>query len=396
MRVLVILKYIPSRDGELKSELLWSVVDGLSSVGVNVTLMTQGQSNVHEFPEVPSSPRTSLTLALEYLARLVRRAGFSSLGDKFRDLSLSMTVARWCRKHGAFDAVIALCTADHPALLASCVSSALAIPYAVQEHKNYERMVSSIEKLPRDYVSALRSASAVVAVSPYLSDMMKKVGVRGDVGVIPNGLSDEFFQPPESYCKKVEEVRVWSEGCYLFGGWTRWREIKRVDLLLQAFLEVREIKPDARLVVVGPIEPAFNEAEAIVFIKGNGLQDAVWLFGSASRDEIHQIAYTVDCCVLPSDYETFGLPALEAQAAGKPVVTTRCNGPEMLVTEPSLGEVVGRDDHAELASAMCAVMERRYSFNSEYIRRHAFDGYSSTAVAQQWKQLLDKIIAYAR
>jgi len=95
---------------------------------------------------------------------------------------------------------------------------------------------------------------------------------------------------------------------------------------------------------------------------------------------------------LPSDCETFGLPALESQAAGKPVVTTRCNGPEYVVNSEKLGRVVEKGNASGLAAAMADVYEKREQFNGEAIRDNAFRRFSRTRVSPQFSSLYRKVL----
>lgn len=394
MKVLLFLKYIPTRGDDRKSDSLWSTIDGFKDAGFDVVVATQGRAESTESPRMPLTltgiPRFGFRVARGIASRL----GWPTLVERLKKLELSRAVKGWIKHNDEVDAVVALCTANHPAVLGHTVANLLGKPLLVREHKIYETKIKTVNDMPSDYLEALRAADNLVAVSPFLADKMVKVGVRPDISVIPNALSDEFFQDPKtSFDLGWDEGENTAEKLFVYGGWTRWREIKRVDLLLKAFKKVYSQHPDTRLFIAGPIEPESNADWAADYIKENGLVKAVRVFGTANREQIHQIAHGIDCSVVSSDYETFGLPALEALAAGKPVVTTRCNGPEWLVHDERFGRCVERGSSTALAGAMLEVYDSRYGFDSDFIRSETWNNFSRTAVSRQWSDAIHRAVA---
>lgn len=393
MRILIVLKYIPTRGGDRKSDAIWSVVDGLRTTGYDVVLATKGRAEPTDLPRLPLGRSGFIGYLYRATVALTSRLGWQQGASAIRNHELRGVVHKWVGQHGAIDAVVAECTANHPAVFGQGVAKALGVPLVIREHKIYERSVHCVNDLPQDYLRALRGAEVLAAVSPFLAEMMKGVGIRDDVDVIRYALSDEFFTPPRALTGALHAYREWAGSAYVFGGWTRWREIKRVDLLLEAFAEVHARTPNTRLFIAGPIEPEANADWAAQFIKARGLENAVWLFGPANREQIHQIAHNVDCCVVPSDFETFGLPALEALAAGKPVVTTRCNGPEWLVRDNRFGRSVERGSSTALAKGMAEVYESRDEFDASFVRNETWNAFSRTEVGRQWVDVIQKACA---
>lgn len=75
--------------------------------------------------------------------------------------------------------------------------------------------------------------------------------------------------------------------------------------------------------------------------------------GVVERGRLAEAFDEIDILVLPSlSLEVFGLVVLEAFSHGKPVITTRCGGPEALVRDGVDGCVVARNDPAALAVAV--------------------------------------------
>jgi glycosyltransferase involved in cell wall biosynthesis len=85
------------------------------------------------------------------------------------------------------------------------------------------------------------------------------------------------------------------------------------------------------------------------------------------RDQVRHWMQTCDVFVLPSLGETFGVVLGEAMACGKPVIATRCGGPEFLVT-PETGLLVEPGNAAALAEAMEKFISGEISFGSVDLR----------------------------
>jgi glycosyltransferase involved in cell wall biosynthesis len=104
---------------------------------------------------------------------------------------------------------------------------------------------------------------------------------------------------------------------------------KNVELMLQAFELVRAVHPEAQLVLVG--SPGFGwdgiraRRESILGT------DAVRVVGYLPDPEVAALVRGARVFVYPSRYEGFGIPPLEAMAAGTPVVAAKAGAlPEAL------------------------------------------------------------------
>lgn len=109
----------------------------------------------------------------------------------------------------------------------------------------------------------------------------------------------------------------------------RFTKEKGFDLLLDAFARVCQQMPDLNLILAGEGEErSALEAQASRLALGNRLH----FFGRATSEQVLTLLSACACVVIPSRRETFGLVALEAMAAGKPVIATRVGGlPEVVI-----------------------------------------------------------------
>ena len=98
---------------------------------------------------------------------------------------------------------------------------------------------------------------------------------------------------------------------------SNFRKLKRIPDVIKIFKEVNDKIP-SRLMLVGdgPERPAAED-----LCRELNLFDEVRFVGK--QEQMEDILAIADLFLLPSEYESFGLAALEAMAAGVPVVTTK-------------------------------------------------------------------------
>src|SRR5262249_51166379 len=103
-----------------------------------------------------------------------------------------------------------------------------------------------------------------------------------------------------------------------------------------------------------------------------GLSGHCHFLGWLSPAEVLEQMRACDAYVLPSLAETFGIVVAEAMACGKPVIATRCGGPESFVT-PESGTLVPPAAPPALADAMQQFMAQRFKHDPVRIRQTIVD-----------------------
>lgn len=124
--------------------------------------------------------------------------------------------------------------------------------------------------------------------------------------------------------------------------------------LIEALALLREDFSDLVLILGGGAGDAEYLAAVEARIAELGLQKAVRLVGY--EPDVRTLLAHAEMLVHPSHSEGFGLAILEAMAAGRPVVATRCGGPEEIVEDGVSGLLVPVEDPPGLAGAMRRVL----------------------------------------
>jgi glycosyltransferase involved in cell wall biosynthesis len=100
---------------------------------------------------------------------------------------------------------------------------------------------------------------------------------------------------------------------------------KNLERLIRVFAALRQSQPGLRLVLAGP--RGFHAARIEAAVLAHGLQTDVTITGWISRDDLLALYRDARAFVYPSLFEGFGIPVLEALAAGLP---TACSDIEPL------------------------------------------------------------------
>jgi glycosyltransferase involved in cell wall biosynthesis len=189
---------------------------------------------------------------------------------------------------------------------------------------------------------AIGAARRVIAVSEFTRREILERYPRaaGRVAVVPNGVDPAFCAAADPGADRRVRERHGLAGRYLlFVGVFEPR--KNVPLLVDAFEILRHTRPEAadlQLALAGG--PGWRGETIAGEVRSRGLEPAVRLLGYVPDADLPALYRGAALAVVPSRYEGFGLPALEAMACGAPVLASDA---------AALPETVG--DAAELFTA---------------------------------------------
>ncbi len=155
---------------------------------------------------------------------------------------------------------------------------------------------------------------------------------------------------------------------------------KRHSDLIEAFAILRIDHPDAELVLTGAPGPLTDAVRKQ--ITAAGLDESVTLTGRIPRDELMALMGAATAVVIPSEYEGFGVPALEAMSLGTPVIVADAGSSPEIVG--GCGIVVPPRQPARLAHAMHRVIvdpDHARRFGEAGIQRAANFGWEKSGRA---------------
>jgi N-acetyl-alpha-D-glucosaminyl L-malate synthase BshA len=192
------------------------------------------------------------------------------------------------------------------------------LPFVTTLHGTDITLVGKDQSLWPVINFAINQSSAVTAVSNYLKEAtLSHFDIERDIKVVPNFICPEQYQSAESHLLKE---RYAPNGEKLIMHVSNFRKVKRVDDVLRVFARIRETLP-AKLIMIGD-GPERSSVESLCRELGT-CDDTVFL-GKVRGTET--MLADADLFLLPSETESFGLAALEALAAGVPVVSSNTGG----------------------------------------------------------------------
>ena len=176
------------------------------------------------------------------------------------------------------------------------------------------------------------------------TDIATDFGVLPSViRVVPNGVDTSLFRPLPQIRRDPQQIVATASAD---------APLKGLHVLLRAFKQLREERPQQRLVLIARPKPG-GDTEAL--IRQLDLADCIRFVGGASHDDINRLYAESAVAVVPSLYEGFGLPAVEAMAAGIPLVSSDGGALKEVVSDGGLQVLAG--DHAALAEAIARVLD---------------------------------------
>ena len=164
---------------------------------------------------------------------------------------------------------------------------------------------------------SINESDVVTSVSESLKrDTLRLFNVDKDIKVIPNFIGLQKMERV-SPCKRSVMA---SADELIVTHISNFRKVKRVDDVVRVFYGIQQQLP-AKLIMVGD-GPEREIADQLC--KDLGIKKKVLFLGNTS--DIDRILSFTDLFLLPSESESFGLSALEAMAAGVPVVSSNAGG----------------------------------------------------------------------
>lgn len=182
-------------------------------------------------------------------------------------------------------------------------------PFENKRQHHYARLRHQII-----YARAAQHAERILTVSQFSADrIMHHLKITSDrIDIIGNGVSDAFFQPRAEIWELLRNKFNLEEGKFFVhcGGL---KAKKNANGLIAAWNEIERRRSDYKLVAAGHHDPKLSQGAQ------RSLKRAVFP-EKLNDDELAALLHHSAALILPSFYEGFGLPVIEAMAAGTMLV----------------------------------------------------------------------------
>lgn len=366
MNILALTSSYPKFDGDATAPFIASITEHVAALGHTVHLVhpehadwtrprIEGNVHYHAYRYSPSRAWTpwgyaqsleegvKLRRRLYVLAPIVYASAVRTCLRLAAKVPFDVVHAHWLIPNG---------------VIATQVSARRDVPLVISLHGSDISVVERKRWLERPARRAFSRASAVTAPSDDLLERASRIGARGVLRLLPYGADPaQLMADPES-ARAVRKRHGINDGDVVVLGIGRFVRWKGFDDLIASVGAARVDVPNLKLVLVGDGDLRVElQAQAGLLAHG-----AVSFAGMVTRDEIGSYFATADVVAVPSvhaDGYVDGQPnvALEAMAAGKPLVVTDVGGLPALVRDETCGLVVGEGDRGALARALVTLAQ---------------------------------------
>ena len=165
-----------------------------------------------------------------------------------------------------------------------------------------------------------RSASMFHMISNFAAERTAHFfpAIADRLRVIPNAASESFFLPPtDEGLRVLAELGVEDRPYILVPGGLQHR--KNADLILEAWPQLHRLHPHVKLVVINHSDPVYLE-------RATAFGDSLILGGFQEEAQLVALYNRAQLVWFPTLYDGFGMPVLEAMAAGTPVISSNTTG----------------------------------------------------------------------
>lgn len=204
----------------------------------------------------------------------------------------------------------------------------------------------------------LIEADTVLATTKQEKELIERCAPISRVEVIPIGVAP-------IYLTQSVDASPTNANYYFYAG--RLVKTKGIFELISAFKEVvmkPDVPKDVLLIVAGGTKASINPKTQLprnrkILTALNGIEDRVLFIGPQDAKQLKMLYGNAIATIMPSYYESFGMVAAEAQAAGCPVIASNVGGLKEVVVDNCTGIHVPKAAPKALAAAMRTLFVRK-------------------------------------
>lgn len=233
-----------------------------------------------------------------------------------------------------------------------------------------------------------RFSAADIAISGYTAQRMKALlGIKPDkIHLIYDGVEKSFRKIENKKALAVLAARYNLKTPFLFFAGSL-SPRKNILNIIKGFEQIKEQIKHNLYFTAGE---SWNDGDVYQYIKEKKLEDRIIKLGFLSEEDLVGLYNLADCYLYPSLYEGFGLPILEAQACGCPVITSSVTSCPEVAGDSAI--LVDPYNPADIAEAILQVVTDR-KLKQNLIKK-GFDNikrFSWTRTAEEHLELFHEV-----
>jgi glycosyltransferase involved in cell wall biosynthesis/2-polyprenyl-3-methyl-5-hydroxy-6-metoxy-1,4-benzoquinol methylase len=296
----------------------------LTSVKSHYELASLDSSNVRRIcvDQARTLPKSAGKLSerlSQLLTRFISRSRLGRLAEIYRRLAIRMLPANGLLQE--LDADLLFCPFTAPFFFNPGVP-VVSVVYDLQHvYCPHFFKPSEVEERNRNFDTACAASTRMVCISDFVRRTVLETGaITGDrVRTIPILLPRRLQTPSAEICERVLSSHCLDPRRYLLYPANFWAH-KNHELLLTAFGIYRASNPSSYLKLVLTGSPGPRRDELIEASRAMGLSGDVVFPGYLANDDFSALMDQCTALIFPSLFEGFGMPLLEAMAAGRPIL----------------------------------------------------------------------------
>lgn len=232
----------------------------------------------------------------------------------------------------------------------------------------------------------IEQSDGVTAVSHYLQQRtVQEFDIQTDIRVIHNFVDTQRFNRGNNECTR-EHFAPKGEKILMHA--SNFRPVKRVTDVVRIFAEIRKELPVKLLLVgEGPDRLVVQQQ-----VKEYRLSDDVIFLGE--QDYLETLMSCADLFILPSEQESFGLVALEAQSCGVPVISTPAGGVPEVVADGETGFLLPVGEISSMAGKALQILNdsKLAATFQKQARQRAVQYFDSRIIIPRYESFYQEIL----
>ena len=205
------------------------------------------------------------------------------------------------------------------------------------------------------FKKVFRKADHIQAISNYLADWARKMGAKGTIEVVPNGVDLNKIKITRPQRKSAAMAGATTQNTKVIITTSRLVYKNGIDVLIRAVAELKNMVSEVNF-KVQILGSGSDEKKLKDLAKELKVEDVVQFFGHIEQEKVYEYLAEADIFVRPSRSEGLGSSFLEAMGAGLPIIGAPAGGIPDFLKDNETGLFCEIDNPKNLAEKIKKLM----------------------------------------